>query len=291
MKRSGTRELWSSVGRPGHRTRADSSRPATGKASCAGPIARWTGGANAKSNPRYAPSDRRLRRTCPKIEVVPYWDDRQAVRARRSRRFASISATAASWRINTSVAAYASHAVDYPVNGTWGCEGGKRRHTRAAAHDAGRTGERIDACFEQSDDRVGGRRSGRQLALLRRRDLRRRRYVVVVIGSGSARSTSGATGAPTYQSTRAVSLRCRTQAELAAITWITPTWETSDHPSVERSAWTGLDRERRQRGRRGATFRNRRRSSSCWDDWGGWFDPVHADSQGLRRVRVFACRC
>ncbi len=61
--------------------------------------------------------------------------------------------------------------------------------------------------------------------------------------------------------------------ELAAVTWITPTWETSDHPSTDAKygpAWV-------------ASIVNTIGTSKfwkstaifiMWDDWGGWFDPV-----------------
>ncbi len=70
---------------------------------------------------------------------------------------------------------------------------------------------------------------------------------------------------------------------LAAITWITPTFETSDHPSTDAKygpAWI-------------ASVVNAVGTSKfwkstaifiMWDDWGGWFDPVppvHEDYDGL----------
>ena len=71
--------------------------------------------------------------------------------------------------------------------------------------------------------------------------------------------------------------------ELANITWITPTWEASDHPGLPGSngpAWVaslvnsvGTSR-----------FWNSTAIFVMWDDWGGWFDPVqpvYEDYDGL----------
>ena len=71
--------------------------------------------------------------------------------------------------------------------------------------------------------------------------------------------------------------------KLANVTWITPTYENSDHPGLESStgpAWVaslvnavGTSR-----------FWNSTAIFIMWDDWGGWFDPVkpvYEDYDGL----------
>ena len=71
--------------------------------------------------------------------------------------------------------------------------------------------------------------------------------------------------------------------KLANVTWITPTYENSDHPGVDSGsgpAWVAslVDAVGKSR------FWNSSAVFILWDDWGGWFDPVkpvYEDYDGL----------
>ena len=92
-----------------------------------------------------------------------------------------------------------------------------------------------------------------------------------------------AIGLETSSTRRRSSSPTSVNGSLANITWITPTWETSDHPGLNETqgpAWVAslVDAV-------GASkFWKSTAIFIIWDDWGGWFDPVppvYKDYDGL----------
>ena len=168
-----------------------------------------------------------------------------------------------------SVAAYASRAVDYPY-GSWGCEGGKTDTLPTLRND--RTlGDPIRACFDNPTIASEADAAG----------VSWRFYAGAISGDGGLWSS--------YQADRAIFngkdwsadvinppaqfLKDVGRGKLASITWITPTWSTSDHPSIDATdgpAWiasvvnaVGISK-----------FWDSTAIFIMWDDWGGFFDPV-----------------
>jgi phospholipase C len=222
----------------------------------------WNGENNTPNAPKNAPYSY-VRRS----DVEPYWNiAAQYVLADRT--FAS-NLDGSFIAHQYLVAAYASHAVDYPF-GPWGCEGGKTDTVSTLRRD--RTlGNPIRACFDNPTIASEADAAG----------LSWRFYAGNISGDGGLWSS--------YQADRAV-FRGRDwnadvvnppaqfltdvgRGKLASITWITPTWSTSDHPSIDATdgpSWV-------------ASVVNAVGTSKfwdstaifiMWDDWGGFFDPV-----------------
>jgi phospholipase C len=203
----------------------------------------------------------------PRAEVAPYWDI--------AKRYVLADHTFAS-NLDGSfishqyiVAAFASSGVDFPAS-DWGCEGG--RDDKLATLLSDRTdGPKIRACFDNPTiaseaDAVG---------------LSWRFYADTVAGIGGIWSSYQADRqifrGPDWNakviSPPAQFLSDVANGKLARVTWITPTWETSDHPgpnATQGPAWV-------------ASLVNAVGTSKfwdstaifvMWDDWGGFFDPV-----------------
>jgi phospholipase C len=177
------------------------------------------------------------------------------------------------------VAAYASRTVNSPA-GDWGCEGGKP-DTIQTLTDARVFGKSIVACFDNPT--IGTEADHFALSW--------RFYAGQIYGDGGIWSA--------YQADRKVYrgpdwnadvvnppaqfLTDVAAGKLAAITWITPTYETSDHAGLQASegpAWVAsvVDAVGKSK------FWKTSAIFIMWDDWGGWFDPVkpvYEDYDGL----------
>jgi phospholipase C len=179
------------------------------------------------------------------------------------------------------VAAYAKHAVDWPIGEAWGCEGGKT-DTVLTLLETRAFGPPIRACFgiptlaDEADaaavtwrfyasavNQSGGEWSSFQAD--------RKIYY------GSDWSSDVVNPAPQFITDVA-------NGKLANITWITPmTWEASDHPGLfgkQGPKWVAslVDAIGTSK------FWNSTAIFIVWDDWGGWFDPVppvYEDYDGL----------
>ncbi len=170
--------------------------------------------------------------------------------------------------------------------------GMRRREGRhdADAHATANHRPSRSRMLRESDDRRRGRRGGRELALLRRHARQQRRRHLVVVSRPTARSYNGPDWSKDVINPPSQFLTDVGKRRLASITWITPTYETSDHPGIEREQRAGVGRERRRRRSARASSGNRRRSSSC--------GTIGADgsircsrSTKITTASVFACRC
>jgi phospholipase C len=177
------------------------------------------------------------------------------------------------------VAAYASQAVDYPQS-YWGCEGGSpdTLHTLTAQRTYG---PNIVACFDNPT--IGSEADAAGVSW--------RFYAGTIDGDGglwsSYQADSEVFNGPDW-TTDVISppsqfLTDIGAGQLANVTWITPTYNNSDHPGLNSSAgpaWVaslvnavGTSK-----------FWNSTAIFVMWDDWGGWFDPVkpvYKDYDGL----------
>jgi len=177
------------------------------------------------------------------------------------------------------VAAYASHGVDSPRS-WWGCEGGKA-DTLPTLTSKRAIGPDIRACFDNptiADEADAG-------------GVTWRFYAGGIYRDGGMWSSYQADSKIFYGpdwSANVISPSARffddvAKGELAAITWITPTWGTSDHPGLwDKSgpSWVAslVDAVGASR------FWDSTAIFITWDDWGGWFDPVappYEDYDGL----------
>jgi len=213
----------------------------------------------------------------PRNQIEPYWTmARQYVLSDRT--FAS-NLDGSFVAHQYTVAAYASHAVDYPLT-QWGCEGGKSDTVLTLTMRRG-TGPRIPACFDNPTIASEADKAGVSW-----------RFYASAIGQDGGSWSS-------YQAVRTIFrsaawtadvispqtnfLRDVAHGKLAAVTWIAPTSSTSDHPglySSEGPAWVtsvvnavGASR-----------FWKSTAVFIMWDDWGGFFDPVppvYEDYDGL----------
>jgi phospholipase C len=177
------------------------------------------------------------------------------------------------------VAAYAAGAVDYP-SAQWGCEGGPTDTIPTLLRNR-RYGPRIAACFDNATIASEADAAG----------VSWRFYADPLDGTGGFWSS--------YQADRPIfhSRRWRTNVinppaqfltdvengTLADITWITPTWDTSDHPGFGGGygpAWVASVVDAI-----GASkFWDSTAIFVAWDDWGGLYDPVkpvYEDYDGL----------
>jgi phospholipase C len=177
------------------------------------------------------------------------------------------------------IAAYASHAVDFPA-GIWGCGGGSGDLISTLKSD--RTiGPRIVACFDNPS--IGSEADAAGVSW--------RSYAGSVSGDGSLWNAYQAIS-PIYYgpdwkadviSPPSQFLSDIAAGTLANITWITPTFEASDHPGMSASqgpSWVTsiVDAVGTSK------FWNSTAIFIIWDDWGGMFDPVqpvYEDYDGL----------
>ncbi len=177
------------------------------------------------------------------------------------------------------VAAYASRAVDSPV-GAWGCEG-TSTDTIYKLTDERRYGSTIQACFDNPT--IGSEADTAAVSW--------RFYAGSIEGDGGIWSS--------YQADRKIYhgpdwkndvinppsqfLTDIAAGKLANVTWITPTYENSDHPGLESRtgpAWVASLVDAIGT----SPYWNSTAIFIMWDDWGGWFDPVkpvYEDYDGL----------
>jgi phospholipase C len=177
------------------------------------------------------------------------------------------------------VAAYASAAVDFPI-AQWGCEGGRNDTISTLSPDR-KYGPRIVACFDNATlaseadaaavswrfyadplDGTGGFWSSFQAD---RRVFHSRRWATNVINPPAQFLADVRNG------------------RLADITWITPTWDTSDHPGFgggQGPPWVASVVDAIGTSK----FWDSTAIFVIWDDWGGLYDPVkpvYEDYDGL----------
>ena len=199
--------------------------------------------------------------------LKPYWDiARQYVIA--DRMFASnLDGSFIAHQYN--VAAYASRAVNYPLS-LWGCEGGVT-DTIATLTSKRTIGKRIPACFRNPTIGEEADAAGSSW----------RFYAVSVSGFGGIWSSYQAIHDVYYGpdwNEKVVNppsqfLTDVAAGNLAAITWITPTYTTSDHAgffSTEGPAWIASVVNTIGESK----FWNATAIIVTWDDGGDWYDPV-----------------
>ena len=216
----------------------------------------------------------------PRSQIKPYWDlARQYVLA--DRLFTSnLDGSFISHQY--AVAAYASRTVDDP-EAEWGCEGG--RADTIPTFTAQRTlGKRIPACFDNPSIASEADAAG----------VSWRFYSGSISGDGGIWSAYQAIK-PIYHGADWNSdvinppsqfLTDVAAGTLAGITWITPTYETSDHAGLNASegpAWVASVVNAIGT----SQYWNSTAIFIIWDDWGGWFDPlgptpVDYDGYGMR---------
>jgi phospholipase C len=177
------------------------------------------------------------------------------------------------------IAAYASSAVNYPET-SWGCEGGSQDEVMTL--QANRAyGPFIPACFDNPT--IGSEADAAGVSW--------RFYTGTVDGDGGLWSSYQANptvhNGPDWKkdviNPPSQFLTDIGKGKLANITWVTPTFEDSDHPGFNSStgpAWvTSVVNAVGQ-----SKFWGSSAIFIMWDDWGGWFDPVqpiYEDYDGL----------
>jgi len=213
----------------------------------------------------------------PTSEVKPYWSiAKQYVLA--DQMFAS-NLDGSFIAHQYAVAAYASKAVDYPYT-SWGCEGGST--DTIATLEPNRTyGPRIVACFKNPT--IGSEADAAGVTW--------RFYTGATDADGGLWSSYQADNkvyhGPDWKADvinpSSKFLTDIKSGKLANVTWITPTYENSDHPGLESStgpAWVASIVNAVGT----SSFWNSSAIFVMWDDWGGWFDPVqpvYEDYDGL----------
>lgn len=168
-----------------------------------------------------------------------------------------------------SVAAYADRTVDNPA-GPWGCEGGKG-DTIATLTKKRTYGKRIVTCFDIPSIATQADHAG----------LSWRFYTGGIYSDGGLWSAFQAErkifDGPDWTSDvinpPAQFLTDVAGGRLANVTWITPTYETSDHPGLlarKGPSWvTSLVNAIGE-----SKYWNSTAIFLMWDDWGGLYDPV-----------------
>ena len=203
----------------------------------------------------------------PRSEIRPYWEmARQYVLADDT--FSS-NLDASFVAHQYAVAAYASRSVNGPA-GPWGCEGGK--NTTVPRLTARRTiGSRIVACFDNPT--IGSEADAAGVSW--------RFYAGGIYDDGGMWSSYQAIkpifDGPDWQADvvnpPSQFLSDVAAGTLAGITWITPTYATSDHGGMSASqgpAWVASV----VNAIGASPYWNSTAIFLMWDDWGGWFDPV-----------------
>ena len=213
----------------------------------------------------------------PRNEIEPYWTMAQQYVIADEMFASNLDGSFIAHQY--AVAAYASRAVDSPLL-RWGCEGGMT-NTIQTLTNARTYGRRIVACFDNPT--IGGRadKGGESW----------RFYTGSIYGDGGLWSAYQADSkiyrGPDW-SADVITPQSRFltdvgNGKLADITWITPTFEASDHAGYDASegpAWvTSLVNAIGT-----SAFWKSTAIFIIWDDWGGWFDPVppvYEDYDGL----------
>jgi len=177
------------------------------------------------------------------------------------------------------VAAYADRALDFP-DGAWGCEGGQD-DTVFTITNRRTSGPRIVTCFDIPT--IAAEADAAKIAW--------RFYAGSIVDDGGLWSSYQA-DEPIYDShdwkedvvnPGSRFLKDVGKGDLAAITWITPIFSTSDHPGVDASdgpKWVAsiVDAVGKSK------FWGSTAIFLMWDDWGGFYDPVkpvYEDYDGL----------
>jgi phospholipase C len=213
----------------------------------------------------------------PRNEIEPYWTmAKQYVLADRMFQSQLDGSFVAH---QYAVAAYADRAVDLPST-QWGCEGG--RTDTVATLTAQRTvGKSIVTCFDIPSIATEADAAG----------VSWRFYAAGIDDFGGIWSSYQAER-PIYDGadwkTHVINppeqfLTDVGEGRLASITWITPTYENSDHAGLMSKAgpaWVASVVNAIGESK----FWKNTAIFITWDDWGGWFDPVkpvHEDYDGL----------
>jgi phospholipase C len=213
----------------------------------------------------------------PESEVDPYW--KMAKQYVLADRMYSSNFDGSFISHQFAIAAYADKAADLPPT-NWGCEGGKQ--DKIPTWTAQRTyGPSIVTCFDIPT--IGSEADAAGLTW--------RFYAGSIHGDGglwsSYQANKGVYNGPDWKADvvnpPSQFLKDIAAGTLANVTWITPTFENSDHPGLDASggpAWVAsLVNAVGQ-----SQFWNSTAIFVMWDDWGGLFDPVkpvHADTYGL----------
>jgi phospholipase C len=177
------------------------------------------------------------------------------------------------------VAAYASHAVDFPPS-WWGCEGGKT-DTVPTLTEQRTYGHSIAACFDNPTIASEADDAG----------VSWRFYAGGIYDDGGLWSSyqadrkifHGPDWSADVISPPAQFLTDIRSGKLANVTWIAPIWATSDHPGLSNSkgpVWVASIVNAIGKSK----FWKSTAIFIIWDDWGGWFDPVkpvYEDYDGL----------
>jgi phospholipase C len=177
------------------------------------------------------------------------------------------------------VAGYAGRTVDFPTT-QWGCGGGKSDRVGTLTKQRS-IGPSIGVCFDyptiaSEADALG---------------VTWRFYAGLTYGNGGIWSSYQANRkiyrGPDWDadviSPPAQFLTDVGNGHLANVTWITPTWQTSDHSGLSATqgpAWVASVVDAVGE----SPFWNSTAIFIIWDDWGGWFDPVqpiYKDYDGL----------
>lgn len=212
-------------------------------------------------------------------EIKPYWQiAEQYVLA--DRMFAS-NLDGSFVAHQYAVAAYASRTANDPLT-DWGCEGGSS-DTIATLTKLRTLGPRIRVCF--NNPTLGDAADAAGVSW--------RYYAGDLKGSGDFWSA--------YQADRSIFrspdwhadvinppaqiLTDLAHDKLANITWVTPTFQTSDHPGLlgqaaQGPAWVASVVDAIGKSK----FWDSTAIFLMWDDWGGWYDPVkpvYEDYDGL----------
>ncbi len=212
-----------------------------------------------------------------KHDIQPYWDlAKQYVLADRA--FAS-NMDGSFVAHQYTIAAYAGRSVDGPLS-EWGCEGGKD-DTIATLTKKRKLGPSVVACFNNATIGTNADATGATW----------RYYTAGIYDDGGLWSAYQAI-APVYNrpdwsadviNPAAQFLTDVKSGTLANVTWITPTYENSDHPGLRASGGPGwvaslVDAIGQSK------FWQSTAIFIMWDDWGGMFDPVkpvYEDYDGL----------
>jgi phospholipase C len=215
----------------------------------------------------------------PQDEIAPYWQmAKQYVLA--DRMFTSeIDGSFVAHQY--AVAAFASHAIDSPLT-KWGCTGGTT-DTVTTFTKLRTYGPSIRACFNNATLGAAADSAG----------LSWRYYAGDLKSSGFFWSAyqvdrpifRGPDWSADVINPPAQVLTDIANGELANITWVTPTFTTSDHPgllgdSTEGPAWVASVVDAIGESK----FWDSTAIFVMWDDWGGWYDPVkpvYEDYDGL----------
>ncbi len=258
---------------PGHNSAAFFTA-CNGAGKTPGTKCRMNGWNNEKSEPN-APKNLAYAYV-PQSEIAPYWTlAHQYVLA--DEMFAS-NLDGSFVAHQYAIAAFAEHTVDYPVS-SWGCEGGKS-DTVTTLTPRRRIGKPITACFD--DATIASEADAAIVGW---------RFYADTVYSGGGLWSAYQANRPVYFGSEwktnvinppAQFLTDVGNGELSAVTWITPTWDTSDHPAGAKDGPAWIASVVNAIGE--SKFWDSTAIFIMWDDWGGWFDPVqpvYKDYDGL----------